>query len=115
MLIVAAALLLLGLAIVAASIVVAPAIATRRVADELETRPGLLEQLEAEPIVVNLVDDRAIAGFLAHARPDALLLRAARYVGDAGSYAAEGEIVIPLGRIAWVQRGIRIDDVGGPA
>lgn len=74
---------------------------------------GWLDELEVDAVIVTLTDGRTIAGYLAGAREDGILIRNARVLGVAATIAAAGEIVIPRDRIAWVQRGIRLDDVGG--
>lgn len=72
---------------------------------------GWLEQLEVEPVLVELTDRRTIAGLLAGVYPDAIVLRNARHLGVAATTAMHGEVVIPRTQIDWIQTGIPLDDV----
>lgn len=72
--------------------------------------PDWLADLLVEPALVELQDGRTIAG-LATPHPNSLSLRSARLMTGDGWTALDGEIVVPRDRVAWVQRGILLDDV----
>lgn len=72
-----------------------------------------LANVEVEPVVLELTDQRTIAGQLVETYPHAVRLRSARLLGDGrqGVVPFGGELVIPRDRIAWCQRGVPLDDV----
>lgn len=69
---------------------------------------GWLERLEVEPVVVELTDKRTIAGYLAGAYTDAVVLRHSRYLGADADAPIGGDVAIPRERIAWLQRGVAV-------
>ncbi|HQG04320.1 MAG TPA: hypothetical protein PK838_08385 [Thermoleophilia bacterium] len=69
------------------------------------SRRPYLRQLEAETVVVHTRDGASIRGVLIAAYADVYVLRAAAYLSDdAAPVAIDGETLIPLTRVAFIQR-----------
>lgn len=81
----------------------------RELTETRELKRGWLEQLEVEPIVVELKEGRTVAGYLVAVHADAIVLEHARYLGADIDGPMGGQVGIPRDRIAWVQRGIKVD------
>lgn len=72
----------------------------------LRPRPErYLSNLMADTVIVNTHDGNSIRGSLVGTYADVVVLKGARYLGTGdGDVSIDGEAVIPLDRIAWIQR-----------
>jgi small nuclear ribonucleoprotein (snRNP)-like protein len=69
------------------------------------SRRPYLKQLEAETVVVHTRDDASIRGVLTAVHSDVYVLRHAAYLNPDGSKViADGEVLIPVNRVAFLQR-----------
>lgn len=69
------------------------------------SRRPYLKQLEAETVVVHTRDGASIRGVLLAAHSDVYVLRHAAYLSDDGSkLAIDGEVLVPVSRVAFIQR-----------
>ena len=71
---------------------------------KLSRRP-YLKDLEAETVVVHTRDGSSIRGVLLAVHSDVYVLRHAAYLnGDGSKVAIDGEALVPLGRVGFIQR-----------
>lgn len=69
------------------------------------SRHPYLKELEAETVVVHTRDGVSIRGVLLAAHSDVYVLRHAAYLNDDGSKVAiDGEVLVPVTRVAFMQR-----------
>ncbi len=75
------------------------------------SRRPYLRQIEAETVVMHMRDGASIRGVLTAAYSDVYVLRCAAFLGEGGtSLAIDGETLIPLGRVAFIQRILERED-----
>jgi len=75
------------------------------------SRKPYLKELEAETVVVHTRDDASIRGVLVAVHCDVYVLRHAAYLNPDGSkVAADGEVLIPVSRVAFLQRILEAGD-----
>ncbi len=69
------------------------------------SRKPYLKNLEAETVVVHTRDDASLRGVLVAVHSDVYVLRHAAYLNPDGSRVeADGEVLIPVTRVAFLQR-----------
>jgi hypothetical protein len=69
------------------------------------SRRPYLKQIEAQTVVLHTRDDASIKGVLVAVHSDVYVLRHAAYLNPDGSQvAADGEVLVPVGRVAFLQR-----------
>ena len=69
------------------------------------SRRPYLKDLEAETVVVHTRDGASIRGVLLAAHSDVYVLRHAAYLnGDGSKVALDGEALIPITRVGFIQR-----------
>ena len=69
------------------------------------SRRSYLKRLTAETFVVNTTDDASIRGVLIAVHSDVYVLRHAAYLNPDGSRVAiDGEVLLPVSRVAFLQR-----------
>jgi small nuclear ribonucleoprotein (snRNP)-like protein len=75
------------------------------------SRKPYLKDLEAETVVVHTRDDASIRGVLVAVHSDVYVLRHAAYLNPDGSkVVADGEVLIPASRVAFLQRILETGD-----
>ena len=76
------------------------------------SRRPYLKQLTAETVVLNTTGEESIRGVLLAVHSDVYVLRHAAYLNPDGSKVAiDGEVLVPVSRVAFLQR---ILENGGP-
>jgi len=76
------------------------------------SRRSYLKTLTAETVVLNTVGDESIRGVLIAVHSDVYVLRHAAYLNPDGSQVTiDGEVLVPVSRVAFLQR---IIEAGGP-
>ena len=76
------------------------------------SRRPYLKTLAAETVVLNTTGDESIRGVLLAVHSDVYVLRHAAYLNHDGSKVAiDGEVLVPVSRVAFLQR---ILENGGP-
>jgi hypothetical protein len=76
------------------------------------SRRSYLKTLTAETVVLNTTGDESIRGVLLAVHSDVYVLRHAAYLNPDGSKVAiDGEVLVPVSRVAFLQR---ILENGGP-
>jgi len=76
------------------------------------SRRPYLKQLTAETVVLNTTGEESIRGVLIAVHSDVYVLRHAAYLNPDGSKVAiDGEVLVPVSRVAFLQR---ILENGGP-
>jgi hypothetical protein len=76
------------------------------------SRRPYLKTLTAETVVLNTTGDESIRGVLLAVHSDVYVLRHAAYLNPDGSKVAiDGEVLVPVSRVAFLQR---ILENGGP-
>lgn len=69
------------------------------------SRRPYLKELEAETVVVHTRDGASIRGVLLAVHSDVYVLRHAAYLNEDGSKVAiDGEVLMPVTRVAFMQR-----------
>ena len=69
------------------------------------SRKPYLRELEAETVVMHTRDGASIRGVLLAAHSDVYVLRHAAYLNpDGGSVAIDGEALVPIARVGFIQR-----------
>ena len=69
------------------------------------SRRPYLKDLTAETVVVHTRDDASIRGVLLAVHSDVYVLRHAAYLNSDGSKVTiDGEVLVPAGRVAFLQR-----------
>jgi hypothetical protein len=69
------------------------------------SRRPYLKDLEAETVIVHTRDGASIRGVLVAVHSDVYVLRHAAYLNDDGSrLAIDGEVLLPVSRVAFFQR-----------
>jgi len=69
------------------------------------SRRPYLKQLTAETVVLNTTDDASIRGVLIAVHSDVYVLRHAAYLNPDGSKVTiDGEVLVPVSRVAFLQR-----------
>lgn len=69
------------------------------------SRRPYLKDLEAETVVVHTRDGVSIRGVLLAAHSDVYVLRHAAYLSDDGSkLVIDGEVLVPISRVGFIQR-----------
>ena len=69
------------------------------------SRRPYLKQLEAETVVLHTRDGASIRGVLLAAHSDVYVLRHAAYLSDdGGTVAIDGEALVPIARVGFIQR-----------
>jgi len=75
------------------------------------SRRPYLKELEAETVVVHTRDGSSIRGVLLAAHSDVYVLRHAAYLnGDGGKVAIDGEALVPVTRVGFIQRILETED-----
>lgn len=75
------------------------------------SRRPYLKQLTAETVVLNTTDDASIRGVLIAVHSDVYVLRHAAYLNPDGSKVAiDGEVLVPVSRVAFLQRILETGD-----
>jgi len=64
----------------------------------------LIDALTRETVVVHAEGDESIKGVLFAVYEDCVVLRHAVRLWDGGETKVDGEAVVPLGRVLWMQR-----------
>jgi|GEM_PF-1597243 len=76
------------------------------------SRRSYLKTLTAETVVLNTTSDASIRGVLTAVHSDVYVLRHAAYLNPDGSKVAiDGEVLVPVTRVSFLQR---ILENGGP-
>jgi hypothetical protein len=76
------------------------------------SRRSYLKTLTAETVVLNTTGEESIRGVLIAVHSDVYVLRHAAYLNPDGSKVAiDGEVLVPVSRVAFLQR---ILENGGP-
>jgi len=76
------------------------------------SRRSYLKTLTAETVVLNTAGEESIRGVLLAVHSDVYVLRHAAYLNPDGSKVAiDGEVLVPVSRVAFLQR---ILENGGP-
>jgi len=76
------------------------------------SRRSYLKTLTAETVVLNTTGDESIRGVLIAVHSDVYVLRHAAYLNPDGSKVTiDGEVLVPVSRVAFLQR---ILENGGP-
>jgi len=69
------------------------------------SRRPYLKELEAETVVMHTRDGASIRGVLLAAHSDVYVLRHAAYLNaDGGSVGIDGEALVPIARVGFIQR-----------
>ena len=75
------------------------------------SRRAYLKEITAETVVLHTRDDASIRGVLVAVHADVYVLRHAAYLNPNGtSVAADGEILVPVPRVAFLQRLLETGD-----
>jgi len=76
------------------------------------SRRAYLKQLAAETVILNTVGEESFRGVLIAVHSDVFVLRHAAYLNPDGSKVSiDGEVLVPVSRVAFLQR---ILENGGP-
>lgn len=75
------------------------------------SRRPYLKQIEAETVVLHTRDGSSIRGVLLAVHSDVYVLRHAAYLNPDGSTVAiDGEALVPIGRVGFIQRILETGD-----
>ena len=75
------------------------------------SRKPYLRGLEAETVVLHTTDDKSFRGVLVAAHADVYVLRHAALLGSDANVDVDGELLVPVNRVAFWQR---IVETGAP-
>ena len=107
-----ATLVLSALALAVTFVVAGAALRSRARARAAQDAPARwLETITRESVILQLDDDRSIAGVIAGVHADVIVLSHARFEDGLDVVPLKGEIAIPLARVQWAQRGATLNDV----